>query len=657
MKYISLDTETTGLDFAHGARPFFVTTCDPSGELTYWEWEVDPQTRTPRIPTEDVESIQALLDDPGLGIVFQNAKFDLRALSTIGVQIRESLWPRVHDILYSAHLLFSNKPKDLTTQAALYLAVDIQPYEDALERAVKDGRRRAHQLGWRIAKAGLPEMPSAKDKTWKYDCWLPGQFGDSSVLVEYANADSAVTIKLFERHQELLAERNLLRIYQERIKLLRIVYLMEGYGVTLNADQLKELEERYIEESDSFGRRCKSIASGYGYDLTLPKSGNNKSLSTFCFDPGLLNLPVVAFTASGNPSLDAKIAIPQYLDTLPERSKQLAFIDALRRKRKRDTMISYAESYRKFWLPIEGPWRQLYPSVNPVGTDTLRWSSQYPNEQQISKQKDELGFNLRYAFGPLPGREWWSLDYDNLELRIPAYECGEPAMLELFERPDDPPYYGSYHLLIFSILHPDKYDHDDPEGLIKARDKYKSTWYQWTKNGNFAELYGAVEASGTADRAFHMAGAQRLVASRLKEKAALNQKYIQLAEWNGYVETLPDKTVDPERGYPLRCTRSEYGKIIPTVPLNYHVQGTACWVMMRAMLKVQEYFDSMKDFDARIVMNVHDEIVIDLPYAANRGNLPKVRKVQHLMASCGDDVGVKLTAGMNYHPNNWSEAV
>ena len=52
-------------------------------------------------------------------------------------------------------------------------------------------------------------------------------------------------------------------------------------------------------------------------------------------------------------------------------------------------------------------WRKLHTSLNMCGTDTLRWSSNNPNSQNISKKE---GFNLRYAFGPAPGREWWSLD-------------------------------------------------------------------------------------------------------------------------------------------------------------------------------------------------------------------------------------------------------
>ena len=60
--YRAVDTETTGIDLYHGARPFFVTACDQDGNQTFWEWPVDPLTRVPRIPPGDVAEVQALLD-------------------------------------------------------------------------------------------------------------------------------------------------------------------------------------------------------------------------------------------------------------------------------------------------------------------------------------------------------------------------------------------------------------------------------------------------------------------------------------------------------------------------------------------------------------------------------------------------------------------
>jgi hypothetical protein len=242
-------------------------------------------------------------------------------------------------------------------------------------------------------------------------------------------------------------------------------------------------------------------------------------------------------------------------------------------------------------------------------------------------------------------------------------------MIELFEKVNEPPFFGSNHLLFFSILHPDKYDHDDPEGLLKAKKKYKGTWYQWTKNGDFAIQYGAGEV--TADAAYHMKGAHRKIKRRFKDMARYNQQCIDFAQDYGYIETVPDKTVDPLQGYPLYCEKNHWGKVKPTLPLNYKVQGTAMWWMMKAMTRVQEYFDEINsdlspDKQFHIIMQVHDELVfccpkseVELDEDGNEvlSNLPIIEKAVELMEQGGDDIGIPTPVNIEYHPNHWGESV
>ena len=684
---IAIDSETTGLDLRHGTKPYLVTTCDKEGKQRWWEWPVDPETREPKIPAKDKQEITATIKRAKF-LVLQNPKFDFTALAAIGLEPREGWpWHKVRDTLLAGHLLASNQPHDLTTMVLIYLGVNVKPHEDKIEQATKECRRLCQSKTteyptWQIAEKDRADMPSAKEKTWKFDMWLPRAMADArdlpedheyrTLCAEYANSDSETTMALYLRQRELLKERGLWRIYLERLKVLPIVYEMENAGVTISAKRLKELVADYTMESRKAARTCLSVASSYGVKLTLPKSGNNNQLLELIFDEDKLALPAVKTSKkTGKPSLD-KETLDHYEATLPEKSKAMQFIRALKGKRKRDTALQYMASYRKFWLPIgylqckdlrfldiTSEWFRLHPSLNPTGTDTLRWSSQNPNEQNISKQ---AGFNLRYSFGPAPGREWYSLDAKNIELRLPAYESGETEQIELFEKPDEPPFYGSNHLLVFSILHPDKWDHDDPEGLLKAKKKYASTWYSWTKNGNFAVQYGAVETSGTADRAYHVKGAQHRIQSRFQKGAELNRKMIEHAEEFGFVETMPDRTVDPERGYPLLCTRTRWGGIKPTVPLNYHVQGTAMWWMMKAMIRCYACLKKLNrerkpSQQIKMIMQVHDEIVFDFPKRS--GNLAIVRRLARLMAKGGDDLvpRVPTPVSIERHSKTWSEGV
>lgn len=692
---ISVDTETTGLDVYHGARPFFVTTCDEQGFQRFWEWPVDPLTRQVQVPYREAREVRQVIARADR-LVLQNSKFDAHMLREAGI-VEDWPWEKTEDTLVAGHVLRSNQAHDLTTMALVYLGVNIEPYEVEMKKMVMKARNwaRRHKPEWRIAKAGLPEMPSAKEKTWAYDMWLLYHYEDgkyADLVREYANADSAVTVKLWEVFEDKLKKEKLWEIYRARMECLPVTTDMERRGVTLSRKRLEEQTETYERESLKAAKMCCAIARTYDYDLKLPKSGNNGSLGKFLFgydvdpdDPDeiqhkYLDLPVIARSKKTDAPTFDKAVVEHYLQTLDPEGKQWRFVRTLSDKRKRDTAIQYMTGYRRFWLPHDvqfvvsrgtskdpktlaalanvakaaamklGEWFVLHPSLNMTGTDTLRWSSSNPNEQNISKKE---GFNLRYSFGPAPGREWWSLDYENIELRIPAYESGEEAMIELFERPDDPPYFGSYHLLNASIVYPDLFwPLAEHKGAFK--DKYKSTWYQWCKNGGFAIAYGCQEAK--ADATFKRAGAFKAIKEKTPKVTALSEKYVRMANKLGYVETIPDKSIGAKRGYPIWCTRSSWGGVSPTVPFNYHIQSTAMWCTARAMVRCKAYLDKLtRDTgqDHYIVLQVHDEIVVDFP-AGGRMNLAKVKKVQKLMEQSGDDVGIPLKVSCSFHPSNWS---
>lgn len=707
---LSIDSETCGKDFYHGSKPFFVTISYDDGKQEYYEWAVDPLTRQPKIPEGDTREIRAVLhrarswERKGAEVaerhklVLHNAKFDATALETIGVTGWP--WSMTHDTLVASHILASNQPHNLTDLAMQYLGENIQPLEDALEVEVKKcrgiiqreqakarkGKEHSDLAGWRIAdvKRPLPELPSVRgsgndkeDRHWKNDCWLPRALADYygyeedhpwyTVLREYANADSSITLLLWEALRQELQRRNRWKLYIDKMTIPPVLYAMEHRGLTGNRDRHSQIREDFGGESERCGRICVAVAESLGHDLVLPKSGNNKSLTSFCFETlGLVPVESGKKKKTAAPSLD-KNALEQYEITLPPNSKSLTFIRNLKAKRSKDKVVEYANAYERFMLPVAGCnehggyWFVLHSSINQTGTDTTRSSSNNPNSQNVKKGKE----GLRGIFGPLPGRCWYSLDYQNLELRLPAYECGERLLIDLFERPNDPPYYGSEHLLNFSVVYPDIWaDAVQKVGLEKAgpwcKETYKASWYQYCKNGDFAVGYQAGDA--TADRAFHRAGSRAKLLARFAKKEALNQHWIRFAAKHGFVETMPNRTVDPEHGYPLLCTRTEYGKILPTIPLSYHVQGTAGEVKSRAMVKVHGHLEELNTFldgpGYYLLMDIHDELVVDFPDTPEE-NLPIIREVSRLMSSIGDDLipPVPLPTGIEYHSSNWAEGV
>lgn len=715
---IALDTETTGLDFYHGTKPFFVNVCDEEGSIRYWEFNVDPRTRKVDCSVKDWEEIKDTIESAG-SVITHNGKFDVTAIESlcpVGCKPVRWKWDRFHDTIIAAHIVQSNQPKNLTDLLLTWAGVDIELHETELARCVKEVRKIAQKslANWRIASKDDPMMPSSGSEPWRADYWTPRAYAQHAelpavdpecqhefvkdlcsscgghfywvVLSEYANQDTPGTLLLWRILRKEIEDRGLWDIYCERMKCLPIAQSMEKRGIAFNTERMEELRGRYQVESVRCGNDCLSIAKDHGYDLDLPKGASpNNSLRTFVYDHLKLPPRYAKKSKTGAPTLD-KEAIGFYLDNLPQDSEPLRFIQTLATKRKRDTYLAYMESYERFCIDAKmgKGFKIVHPTLNMTGTDTLRWSSYNPNEQSISKRGlfDGDIHTLRYLFGPGPGREWWSLDAKNVELRLPAYECGERELIDLFERPDDPPYYGSEHLLNFHTVYPDIWDDElRLVGLEKVgpsiKKKYESTWYKYVKNGGFALGYGAVDkadGTGTADRAFRRPGSHARLKSRFANKEKLNQKYIAMANDLGYVETMPDKRICPERGYPIVCPRDERGRIKPTIPLNYHIQSTAMWWTGCAMVKTQALFNRLNvglKFAGRcwpggyyLVIQQHDEIVLDVPSGSGRKgykpwelNLPVIREVQRLMESCGEDLGVPTPVGIEYHEKNWSEGV
>lgn len=674
---LSFDTETTGVDFWHGSRVFFVSMCDENDNQYHWRWDVDPFTREVTVPPADVAEIRGIVDRAD-AIVGHNVKFDVHALRFADpVAFAEWPWEKTHDTMVAAHLLGSNQLKDLTTLGVRYLGVDISRFETDLEHAVKRARHVVESKAfveergeWATGHADRPDMPSAKGGSpWRTDYWLPFALWErytdlakehpewATVLETYGNADTAMTVRLWQAMESELRRLDVWEHYLSRMRTLPVLTRMERLGVTVIRENLDALEASYVRSSASLGAECLAVARKRGADLVLPKTGANGSLKAFVF--GNLKLPPVHSKKSktGEPSLD-KNALAHYDSTLPE-GDALRFVRALRRKRKVDTSISYIQSYRRFGIDEGNGIMRLHPSINPTGTTVTRRSSSNPNEQNISDQRDEDGHSLRSAFGPAPGREWYSLDFENLELRIPAYEAGETAMIDLFERPDDPPYFGSNHLLAAHILWPAEFEETQTESAgWSFKEKYKLL-YKRTKNGNFAVQYGAMEQSGTADRAYGQAGAQRKIQERLGRIATLNRSMIDHANRHGYVYTMPERDVSAAKGFPIMCTRSDFGGVTPTTPLSYHIQGTAGRVAEKALQRCQRQLDEWnrraKCPDLyRIAIEVHDEIVFDFP-AGRARNAEKINIIKGLMERSGDDIGVPLKVDVSYHPNNWAE--
>ena len=725
MKAMAIDTESTGLDIAHGALPFLVTTCDDEGMTRFWEWDVNPITRKPDIPIQDVVDIQSLIEEFDV-IYAHNSKYDSRLLAAMDVDLP---WAKVRDTLVAGHLLATNHPHNLTDMCVEYLGRDLLPLEKAIKevtRACRTIARREHP-DWRIAEEGDADMPSVKgsskrdeDKPWKNDMWLPRALGFyratqgrsmdvphwQNACAVYANGDSEHTLLLGLEVERQIRERGLWAIYEHRLNLPRVACEMECYGVTAIGEYTEATIRDYGQYVAEAEAAMVDIAAEYGHDLQLasgaalndnmrdffygavqqecPRCGYTKRVKHWngerangevcpkCAKPkrgmqGMthklvttqrdnLSLPIVGNKKTGNATLD-KEAMQDYLTTLDD-GPALDFVRLLADKRNYDTALTYMEAYRRFWVPVPGTpgYFHIHPSLNPCGTDHLRWASNSPNMQNVSGESKEI--SNKACFGPAPGREWWDFDYKSVEARIPAYESGELKMIEVFEHPNEPPYWGSLYTLTASVLYPSEYwPLAEKEGAFR---KAYPRLYKQAKFFVLAKNYGAGRRKGDLLSKVH--DSYDLVDNEFPLLAKLQAKYLRDAEKTGWVETLPDRTVDPDRGYPILASRTDDGRVLSTTPFNYHVSGTACWVkntaLVRCVAQCAEW--RRKGFDAHVALEVHDSILFDFPRGATpEANLPRALVLKGLMERSGPDLvpSIPTPVSCELHLVSWAKGV
>lgn len=631
---VALDTETTGLVFRHGCKPFFVSTCDEHGSIRYWKWKVDPIDRTPIIPQDDCQELQSIIDDPTNRFVLHNAKFDVLALQSIG--IKWSAWDRTEDTHLASHCLASNEPHGLKDLGIRYLDIDDSD-ESALQKAVNQARTKARALGWRIAKKNDAHWPWAKTGTWwKCDMWLPAAVASFleypkkhpwyTLLDKYAITDAERTIALWMVFSEALSDEDLIDQYIKRRRLLPVVYRMEEHGITIQQSRLQKLRKEFLHDAKTHEVVCKKLSP-----IPVDNLASSKQLQKVLFDKKGFRLTPTKETPGSkidqpNFSTTAEDLEP-YLDKLDKNSRAWHFVNSLFLTRRNQKAIEYLDSYQLAALPTS--WKnytRLHSTFNIAGTDTTRFSSNNPNNQNVSKKE---GFNLRQIFCPPPGFEWYAFDYNNIEMRIFAYQSGDQKLIKAFEDG------YSVHLIFAELLYPKEFE----ECLKKGWDfkkKYKSTLYQWVKNGNFSLIYGAGKTK--ADKTYHLAGAYDRIRKRMPEIDRFMRAKYEEATTKGYVTTLG--------GYRLLVPKNG-----PHKAVNYYVQGSAGWAMLLAMLRIDEYIQALGN-EYGLVMTIHDELDIEMPIHIR--NLKVVEKCKSLMELSGKDLGLDLPVEVNRITDNWA---
>ena len=274
---------------------------------------------------------------------------------------------------------------------------------------------------------------------------------------------------------------------------------------------------------------------------------------------------------------------------------------------------------------------RIHTSFNQAVTATGRLSSSNPNLQNIPI-RDEDGKEIRKAFIPDDGCEFFSADYSQIELRIMAHLSGDANMIEAFTSGHD------IHAATAAKIY--KVDIKDVTSDMRRK----------AKTANFGIIYG-ISVFGLAERMnVSRQEAKELIDGYFEtypQVKAYMDRSIELAREHGYVETifhrkryLPDinsrnATV---RGYAERNA------------INAPIQGSAADIIKVAMARIYQRIRS-NNLKAKMILQVHDELNFSVP-ASEKQTLQQI-VIEEMERAYPMQVPLRADCGWG---NNWLEA-
>ncbi|HEY54316.1 MAG TPA: DNA polymerase I [Caldilineae bacterium] len=402
-------------------------------------------------------------------------------------------------------------------------------------------------------------------------------------VTDYAAADVDMTWRLAEQILPELTKKGLGELFWKlEMPLLPVLADMEMVGVVLDADYLAEMSVVLQARLEALAT---AIFDDVGYSFNL---NSTQQLSDALF--GTLGLPTAGLKKTKSKHYSTAAAVLEGL------RGQHPVIDRLLEYRQLTKLKStYVDALPKLINPETG---RLHTSFDQTGAETGRISSNNPNLQNIPV-RSELGRRVRKAFVAPPGHYLLAVDYSQVELRILAHLSGDETMLANFARGLD------IHAATASLVYGVPIEQVNSEQRSVA------------KMMNFATSYG-VSAYGLSNRTTLSINEAREFMRTYFDTYPGVKRYldetIARVKRDGYVETILGR----RRYFPIFKTTARGAQqaraAAERAAVNHPIQGSAADILKLAMLAVHRRLRE-QDFAARMILQVHDEIVLQTPEA------------------------------------------
>ena len=431
----------------------------------------------------------------------------------------------------------------------------------------------------------------------------------------YAAEDAEVTLRLHQKlAKKLSEERALSALYRElEIPLVPVLSRIERNGALVCRNTLSSHSQELGKRILSLEAKAHELAGG-PFNL-----GSPKQLGEILFNQ--LELPVLRKTPKGAPSTAEEVLSELALDyPLPAVLMEYRSLSKLK--------STYTDKLPEMIDPRTG---RVHTSYHQAVTATGRLSSSDPNLQNIPIRTEE-GRRIRQAFIAAPGCKIVAADYSQIELRIMAHLSQDDGLLNAFAAGLD----------VHSATAAEVFGVGIEEVSVDQRRKAKAI--------NFGLIYGMSAFGLGKQLGLGRNEAQEyidLYFARYPGVAEYMARTRELAHEAGYVETLKGRRLYlPE----INARNRQRQQAAERTAINAPMQGTAADIIKMAMLSVDDWLTRSR-VDARLIMQVHDELVFEV----EAGAVEELSEtVVQLMSGVGVlDVPLLVEAGTG---DNWDEA-
>jgi len=527
-------------------------------------------------------------------------------------------------VLDSLRPLLQNPKKTKLGQHAKYdmnvlsnygIAVHGVRYDSMLESYVWNSSGSRHDMDTLAKKYLSVDTLHYEDVTGKGAKQIAFSQVDVRVATDYAAEDADITLRLHEAlWAKLETVPTLQKVFEDiEMPLVPVLARMEQTGVLIDVAKLKK-------QSNELGKRLLEIqqrafdVAGRHFSLDSPKQ-----LQALLYDE--LKLQVSVKTPTGQPSTNEEA-----LEALANQHELPRLILDYRTLAK--LRSTYTDKLPEAVNPRDG---RVHTSYHQAVAATGRLSSNDPNLQNIPIRTEE-GRRIRQAFVAPPGYRILAADYSQIELRIMAHLSGDPGLLAAFHGNQD--VHRATAAEVFGV----------PPEQVDANQRRAA------KAINFGLMYG-MSAWGLARQLGIERGEANEYVKRYFERYPGVREFMERtreqAHRDGYVETLFGRRLYlieiHSRNAGLRAGAER-------AAINAPMQGTAADIIKRAMISVDAWLQSLTG-DARMIMQVHDELVFEVREDVVKKISDGVR--QRMMHAAELEVPLIVDIGVG---DNWDEA-